>query len=205
MPRRDKNRSYTKFCHEKKIPLIGLLWIANLLMIAGIETPLARHTPHGAERCPACGAAVPGGRAGCQALWDELNARAYNDLDYAAVHDLAFDAYCMQHLETYCRSAKSYAAHLTRLCCGLEYDGSPAAYAAIQKWLNGPTPVEKPETLADLGRLTIADVATTTSGAARASGAEYRELVRAWAESVWTAYATQHELARAWIRAALGD
>lgn len=166
------------------------------------KTPPAARSSQDPERCPACGAAIPGGRAGCQALWDELTARAYGDLGYAAVHDLAFDAYCMQHLETYCRSAKSYAAHLTRLCCGLEYEGSPAVYAAIQKWLNGRAPVEKPETLANLGQLTIADVAVATSGAAY-PGAEYRALVRAWAESVWSAYAAQHELARSWIRAAL--
>ena len=70
-----------------------------------------------AGTCPACGAVVAGGRAGCQAVFDELTARAYADLAYASTRNLAFDAYCLQHLETYCHSAKSYAAHLTRLCC----------------------------------------------------------------------------------------
>ncbi len=103
----------------------------------------------------------------------------------------------MQHLEKYCRSAKSYAAHLCRLCCGVEYGGKPAIYAAIQQWLNGTVPIQKPETLAHLGDITIADVR-----AARTSE-EHQQLVRAWAENVWQAYARQQDLARAWIKAAL--
>ena len=32
---------------------------------------------------------------------------------------------------------------------------------------------------------------------------EHIRLVRAWAANVWEAYRTQHDLARAWIKAAL--
>jgi hypothetical protein len=113
------------------------------------------------------------------------------------MHNLAFDAYCMQHPETYCRSAKSYAAHLTRLCCGLEHDGDPAIYAAIQKWLNGNILLNKPQVLSMRGTLTIADVARSRDGQ------EYKKQVRAWAESVWAAYATQHNLVRMWLKAAI--
>ena len=151
------------------------------------------------ERCPGCGALVAGGREGCQALWDEVAARAYSDFQYAGVHDLAFDAYCLQHPETYCRSAKSYAAHLTRLCCGLEYDGNRGTYAAIQQWLNGAVSIEKPERLPALGQVTIAEVRTARTGE------EHTKLARAWAENVWEAYAAQQEIARTWIRAALGN
>lgn len=66
-----------------------------------------------------------GGWEACQALFDELALLAYSDPGYAAVHSLAFDAYCMQHPQRYCVSTKSYAAHLARLCCGLEYEGDP--------------------------------------------------------------------------------
>jgi len=149
------------------------------------------------DRCPDCGAAVMGGRAGCQALWDEIGARAYSDPNYAATHDLAFDAYCMQHLERYCRSAKSYAAHLTRLCCGLEYGGDPRIYAAIQKWLNGAVAIEKPEAPGDRGRMTVADLR-----AAR-NAEEHARLAHDWATSVWEAYTAQHDIARNWIQAAL--
>lgn len=150
------------------------------------------------DSCPDCGASVTGGRAGCQALWEEITVQAYSDLRYAAVYNLAFDTYCMQHLDTYCRSAKSYAAHLTRLCCGLEHSGNPAIYAAIQKWLNGSVSIEKPESLSHLGHLTIADVQ-----AAR-TGEEFTRCVQAWAESVWDAYTAQHDIARTWIETALG-
>jgi len=149
------------------------------------------------DRCPDCGAPGVGGRGGCQALFDALGLRAYSDLRYASVQSLTLDAYCMQHLERYCRSAKSYAAHLTRLCCGLEYGGDPVVYRAIQQWLNGPVDLEKPPILSQLGRMTLADVQ------AAGSGDEYVRLVRAWAGVVWDAYAVQHDLARGWIQAAL--
>jgi predicted amidophosphoribosyltransferase len=149
------------------------------------------------DRCPDCGALVRGGRAGCQALWDEIASQAYQNLERASVHNLAFDSYCMQHPETYCRSAKSYAAHLTRLCCGLEHDGDPALHAAIQKWLNGNVPLAKPEVLSSRGTLTITHVATARDSQ------EYRERVRAWAEDVWAAYARQHDMARTWLKAAI--
>ncbi|HEX7975094.1 MAG TPA: DUF5946 family protein [Anaerolineales bacterium] len=151
------------------------------------------------DRCPACEAPAVGGRSGCQALFDEINAQAFADLRLASVRDLALDAYCMQHVETYCRSAKSYAAHLTRLCCGLEYNASPAVYAAIQKWLNGSRRLEKPALLTERGRLTVVDVSQA------ASPEDYQRRLQAWAADVWQAYAGQHELARRWLHEALGE
>lgn len=150
------------------------------------------------NKCPDCGALVEGGREGCQALMDQMRAQAYSDLRYASAIDLAFDSYCMQHLDKYCRSAKSYAAHLTRLCCGIEYAGNPKVYAAIQKWLNGNVVLEKPSLLTNLGSMTVANV----QGAA--SFEEHISRGRAWAENVWAAYAEQHDIARAWIKAAMG-
>lgn len=50
----------------------------------------------------------------------------------------------MQHPDTYCRSAKSCAAHLTRLRRGLEHGADPKVYRAIQRWLNGAVALEKP-------------------------------------------------------------
>ena len=148
------------------------------------------------EPCPACGAPGGGGLAGCQAVFDALTLRGYGDLDYAAPRDLALDSYCMQHLERYCASAKSYAAHLARLCCGLEHGGDPAIYRAIQGWLSGPRQLAKPAAPSTLGALTVADCAAATDGAA------YRAAVQAWAENVWAAYAAQHDLARSWVAAA---
>jgi hypothetical protein len=149
------------------------------------------------EKCPACGAAAAGGRDGCQAVFDELTVHAYADLAYASVRDLAFDAYCMQHLESYCRSAKSYAAHLMRLCCGLEYEGNPQSYEAIQQWLSGAAKIEKPQVLSRLGSMTVVDVRNAPNAE------DHTRLVRAWAANVWEAYRSQHDLARSWIKAAL--
>ncbi len=147
------------------------------------------------DRCPDCGAAVPGGRAGCQGLMDAIQARAYGDLQVAATRDLAFDAYCMQHPERYCRSAKSYAAHLTRLCCGVEHGGNPRVHEAIQRWLNGSPSIEKPEAPGHLGRMTVKDL--------ESAAGEHSRLVQDWARSVREAYATQQEMARHWLQAAL--
>lgn len=149
------------------------------------------------ERCPDCSASVMGGRDGCQSLFDELMLRAYSDPLYAATHSLALDAYCMQHPERYCRSAKSYAAHLTRLCCGLEHDGDQKVYEAIQKSLNGAVAFEKPEALDHRGQMTIADLLPASCVE------EHSRLVKEWAASVWEAYASQHDIARSWIKDAL--
>lgn len=129
---------------------------------------------------------------------DAVQARGYQDLAYAATFDLGFDAYCMQHPEQYGVSAKSYAAHLTRLCCGVERDGAPAIYRAINRWLSANPPLVKPDLLVGRGRLTIADVAGAPDAA------EHRRRVREWAAGVWEAYQPQHDLAHRWIEAALG-
>lgn len=150
------------------------------------------------DRCPECGAPVSGGREGCQALMDTVQARAYTDPAYAATFDLGFDAYCMQHPEKYGVSAKSYAAHLTRLCCGVERGGEPAIYRAINRWLSDNPAIDKPELPAERGRMTVADVASARDAH------EHRQLVRQWAAEVWRAYERQHELAHGWIEVALG-
>jgi hypothetical protein len=151
------------------------------------------------ERCPDCGASVNGGREGCQSLFDEIMLRAYSDPLYAATHPLALDAYCMQHTERYCRSAKSYAAHLTRLCCGLEHNGDHKVYEAIQKSLNGAVAFEKPEAQGSRGQMTVADLT------AASDVEEHTRLVKEWAASVWEAYASQHDIARGWIKDALSS
>lgn len=153
--------------------------------------------PQSEERCPECGASVMGGQDGCQALFHQIGFQASNNLRFAAVHRLAVDAYCMQHPEPYCHSAKSYAAHLTGLCCGIEHNGHPVVYAAIQKWLNGKVEIEKPEVLSHRGKMTLADVL------AMHDSDEQLRRIDDWANSVWEAYATQHDLARTWIKLAL--
>lgn len=150
------------------------------------------------DRCPECGAAVVGGQAGCQALFEEVGLRAYGDARYGSVHRLVVDAYCMQHPEPYCHSAKSYAAHFTGLRCGVERGGNPAIYRAVNQWLNGNVSIEKPQVLTPRGSMTIVDLR------AASRPEEHVKLAHEWARSVWEAYGAQHEFARRWIEAALG-
>lgn len=149
------------------------------------------------DHCPECGAAVAGGLTGCQLLFEEIGFRAAQHPRIAAVHWLAVDAYCMQHVERYCRSAKSYAAHLTGLCCGVEHGADRKIYAAIQRWLNGKVVLEKPPTLNQRGSLTIVAVL------ADQDVEKTRTRVKEWADCVWGAYLSQHDIARNWLQAAL--
>jgi Family of unknown function (DUF5946) len=74
-----------------------------------------------ADQCAGCGLAVPGGRAGCQSIMDELLALHFSDATYFGVHRLFVDTYCLPHPGQYCVSFKSLAAHLAHLCWSLEH------------------------------------------------------------------------------------
>ena len=145
--------------------------------------------------CPSCGAPL-GGRTGCQAAFDDLSARAWSTPLRGSVHNLVVDAYAMQHTEDYARSAKSYAAHLTGLCCAIESGGARDLYCAIPRWLDRSVALERPPDLAARGALTIADVLTACNDL------DHVNATRRWAEAVWAAYAVQHPLAREWVAAA---
>ena len=141
--------------------------------------------------CPSCGAPL-GGRDGCQAQFDELSARAHESHARGAMHTMVVDAYALQHPEDYCQSAKSYAAHLTGLCCGLEHPGDQKLYWQIARWLDGPATIIKPPVLEIRGRKHIATVTFAKEN-------EYQTAVRQWAAAVWTAYEPQQYLARSWL------
>jgi Family of unknown function (DUF5946) len=156
--------------------------------------PVSNSMPAGQGPCPSCGARL-GGREGCQSAFDQLSAQAWSSPVRGAAHNLVVDTYAMQHPEEYGRSPKSYAAHLTALCCGIEHPGDQKPYWAIARWLDGPVAVEKPPLIRQRGTLTIADVS------AAAGEDEYADLVRRWAREVWAAYADQQKLARTWLDA----
>lgn len=148
--------------------------------------------------CPDCGAPL-GGRAGCQAAFDTSMARAWDAPERGAVHNLTVDAYCLQHPDDYCASAKSYAAHLAGLCHGVECNGDPHQYWAIPRWLDGRRDLTRPTPPVSRGALTVADVDRT---AAPPAGPYAAATVRAWATAVWDAYAAQQGLARHWLESA---
>jgi hypothetical protein len=148
------------------------------------------------ERCEGCGLVIDGGTDGCQALFDELRSRQLVASIYQAQR-LTVDTYCMQHPDRYCVSAKSLAGHLTGLCWALEYGGHPSGLKALQRWLDGPTRIEKPELPTFRGALTVADVNGALDPEAYAAAA------RRWAGSTWDAYSALHLVARRWVEEAL--
>lgn len=145
------------------------------------------------DPCPACGAPL-GGRAGCQAAFDELSAASWTTPARGAMHNMLVDVYSMQHPEEYGVSAKSYIRHLSALGCLLEHPGDVRLYWARPEAGAAPVP-PKPALLAARGDLTVADVRGVRDDL------EYQRVVRAWAASVWAAYAPQHALAREYLAA----
>jgi hypothetical protein len=156
--------------------------------------------------CTECGARVPDEFGSCDELFMSilipLAARWDEAPEFARLHRLVVDTFGMQHPKRSCESAKSYAAHLTGLACGVEYHGAPWVYAALGRWLSGPaeaiglTRPSEPDERGGLTIRTLYDAGTEAEFAAR---------LYEWAREVWVAYASQHELARSWIRKAIGD
>jgi hypothetical protein len=138
-----------------------------------------------------------GGVEGCQSLFEQLGFQAASDPQMAAIHWMVVDVYAMQHVERYGLSAKSYAAHLMGLCCGIEHGANPTIYRAIPRWLNGKVDLVKPPILTERGTITIKDIVAEQDLSARI------QRIHEWAADVWAAYASQHEIARRWLNLAL--
>jgi len=152
----------------------------------------ARSAETSAQPCEDCGAPI-GGRERCDKLFHQLIARDFSDALYFGSHRLLVDCYAMQH-ERYIHSYKSFAAHLTGLCCALEFADDAKLMRAIHLGLDGNVKGDRPPVPRDRGELTILSV-IHAGGAAR-----HHEAVRAWADSVWRAWSQQHELARTLLR-----
>jgi hypothetical protein len=148
--------------------------------------------------CASCGLAVEGGTEGCQRLFESIGLREYEDTRFGRYHRIVVDVYAMQHPDRYGRSAKSFAAHLTGLCAWLEDEtGSQSINAAVQRWLSGTSPIEKPRLPARFGALTIRSLVDEDDPV------RYGDALRQWARSTWDAYVPLHPIARAWIATAL--
>jgi len=151
------------------------------------------------EACASCGLAVAGSTAGCQRLFESIGLREYEDLRFARYHRIAVDVYAMQHPDRYGRSAKSFAAHLTGLCAWLENESTAQSVnAAVQRWLSGPSPIQKPTLPPTYGAITIRDLVDAEDPV------RYGEVLRRWARATWDAYAPLHATAREWIASAQG-
>ena len=132
---------------------------------------------------------------GCWAVYGEVLAREYSDLSYASLHRLTVDAYAVQHPgRPSPQSTQSLALHLMSLCLVLERGVEPARTTAFLQtaakpkgrfvWLVPP---------ASQGAITVKDV----HGAGNAT--EHKGLVRTWAESTWSAWASDHGTVRRWL------
>lgn len=140
--------------------------------------------------CPDCGLASD---QPCQSLFEQALARDFSDYRYGRMHRLLVDCYCLQHPEHYCKSAKSFMAHLGGLYCAMERGADQEAYRALQASLNGNPALERPEVPTHRGAVTIADVLRAQTPEAHAAA------VQDWAKSVWEAYAPLHPWARGWL------
>lgn len=160
------------------------------------------------KACFACGGLYPdisgpvhrymSSSPGCWAVYGEVLSREYSDLGYFAVHRLTVDAYAVQHPGGDDRqSIQSVGLHLVRLCAMLEHGLQPEhADAAMRRATRIKHTFHRLTAPPSLGALTAADVAEAGSPEA------HRELVRAWAESAWQAWAPHHETVRTWMSGA---
>jgi Family of unknown function (DUF5946) len=150
-----------------------------------------------AGACDECGWSEAGGREGCRARFEAFLARDFSDARYFQSHRLLVDAYCLQHPEQFCASAKSLAAHLAGLGWIVEQGAATAVGPeALRRWLSGTPRLDKPPLPERRGATTIGDLP------AEAPPAEWGEAVRGWAECIWSAYEPLHPVARRWIEAA---
>ena len=83
--------------------------------------------------------------------YDEVLAREFSDPLYFGGHRTTVDCYALQHPEGYCASFKSFAAHLTGLCCAVEFGKD----RAIHVGLNGRRDETRPRFVDQRGAITI--------------------------------------------------
>lgn len=144
--------------------------------------------------CGSCGGLAAAGFADCRAMWDHLLAESFSNFAYARFHRPIVDAYSLQHPDEYCRSAKSYVAHLTGMCVAVEHGGSPRLNAAVQRWLSTNPRIEKPPVPDSRG------VVTAGSVLALQQPAQIAEALGIWFAAVWNAYEPLHPVTHEWIR-----
>jgi len=148
-------------------------------------------------RCPGCGAVlviVPGltsthagASPSCAGLFDVtvrgLREEAAQDVQTAALLQLATDAYDSQHL----RDGEPAAAPV-RLCLQLEHDIDPGRAAVLAGRVADAAPLL--QTRPSRWTTTVADLA------ADLDVVDLPTLVRAWADAVWTDWAPAHPALR---------
>ena len=148
------------------------------------------------DQCPCWRLEISGGRAGCQALFDQLLEREFSNYRYFRIHRMNVDSYSLQHTDEYGASAKSFMAHLCGLCCAVEFGNDPDLIKALRSSLDGKPAVERPSVSPLRGAITVASLSGISDADAYVHAADR------CARSVWEAYSPLHSLARAWLERA---
>jgi hypothetical protein len=153
----------------------------------------------GVRRCPACGAAGPGGVVECQELFAQALGREFADTALYDAHRLVVDAYCLQHPEQYMRSSKSAAAHLAGMCWSLERGPSRHMPVVLSRWLNGARTCASvtPPAPRQRGDLNIGCLSGITNPD------DYVAAASEWARSAWNAWSAHWPQARRWVEEAI--
>jgi hypothetical protein len=151
------------------------------------------------DPCPHCGAPGVGGEEGCNALFQEVVGREFNQAELFKVHRLTVDSYSLQHPDQYMRSAKSAVAHLIGMCWAMEGEDDPSVSRAVSRFLDGNPDFQRPGSMPgplQRGEVTIVDIHSAPDSA------EHVRRVKEWARHTWAAWAGHHQQARVWVEEA---
>ena len=149
-----------------------------------------------APDCPLCRAPRVGGLEGCHTILHRLQLEFGLGLR-ESLGRMAVDAYCLQHPEIYCLSAKSYAAHLAFMAAWMDYSSDMNTIVIALRGFDGPFEEVKPPVLEHRGSLTMADLQSVQTRA------ELEQKMTAWGQNVWEAYTFLHDTAREYLRETL--
>ncbi len=117
------------------------------------ENQRKKHLPLEQQKtCLACGASDVDSIQGCLESFQTAMQRP--DIQVHAISSRLFDAYCLQHPEVYCFSAKSYAVHLAFMACWMESDSPLEQRQILHCGMNGAFTLEKAALLEFRGELT---------------------------------------------------
>jgi len=138
--------------------------------------------------------------AACWAAYGEVLARSFQDPDRREVHQLAVDAFAVQHPgDPGRREAQSVAIHLMTLCMVIEEGLDPCRGPALHKQMVHRPVFHRLKPPTDRGEVTAADVASAGDADAHV------ERVRQWADSAWRAWQDHHETVRQWLSYSRSD